>query len=99
MIVKNHEGILLPKIFGRLCIDGIAAFRFLMIGEFKQFSAVFRAHIYMYKNLSSLLKKRKEIKNMSTEFNATGLFNGNILSAYFFKGVKEFSKLNQRLFK
>ncbi len=99
MIVKNHDGILFPKIFSRLCIDGIAACRFLMIGEFKQFSAVFRAHIYMYKNLSSLLKKRKEIKNMSTTFNASGLYNGNILSAYFFKGVKEFSKLNQRLFK
>ncbi len=99
MIVKNHEGILLPKIFMRLCIDGIAASRFLMIGEFKQFSAVFRAHLYMYKNLSSLLKKRKKIKKMSTEFNSVGLYNGNILSAYFFKGVKEFSKLNQRLFK
>jgi GT2 family glycosyltransferase len=99
MIVKNHEGILLPKIFIRLCIDGIAASRFLMIGEFKQFSAVFRAHNYMFKNLSSLLKKRKEIKRMSTTFNSAGLYNGNILGEYFLKGVKEFSKLNQRLFK
>jgi len=99
MIVKNHDGILLPKIIARLCIDGIAASRFLLIGEFKQFTAVFNAHLYMYKNLSTLLKKRKAVKAMSTEFNASGLYNGNILSAYFFKGVKEFSKLNQRLFK
>lgn len=99
MIVKNHEGILFPKLFKRLCIDGIAASRFLMIGEFKQFAAVFNAHIYLYKNLSSLLKKRLHIKKMSTTFNSTGLYNGNILSAYFFKGIKEFSKLNQRLFK
>lgn len=99
MIVKNHDGILLPKIFSRLCIDGIAASRFLMIGEFKQFSAVFKAHMFMYRNLSHLLKQRKEIKAMSTTFNATGLYNGNILIAYFFKGIREFSKLNQRLFK
>lgn len=99
MIVKNHDGILLPKIFARLCIDGIAAARFLFTGEFKQFYAVLQAHIYMYKNLSSLLKKRKEVKEISTVFNAKGLYNGNILSAYFLKGIKEFSKLNQRLFK
>lgn len=99
MIVKNHDGVLLPKILSRLCIDGIAASRFIMIGEFKQFSAVFRAHMYMYRNLSRLLKQRKEIKQMSTTFNSTGLYNGNILSAYFFKGIREFSKLNQRLFK
>jgi len=99
MIIKNHDGMWIPKIFSRLCIDSFAAARFIMIGEFKQFFAVFRAHMFMYRNMSTLLKKRKEIKAMSTTFNATGLYSGNILGAYFFKGIKQFSKLNQRLFK
>lgn len=99
MLIKNHEGVLLPKLFTRLCIDGIAAVRFLMIGEFKQFNAVWRAHFFAYGNMKTLLKKRKAIKNSSTTFNATGLYKGSILTAYFFKGIKEYSKLNQRLFK
>lgn len=99
MLIKNHEGVLLPKLFTRLCIDGIAAIRFLMIGEFKQFNAVWRAHFFAYGNMKTLLKKRKAIKNASTTFNATGLYKGSILTAYFFKGITEYSKLNQRLFK
>lgn len=99
MIVKNHEGVLLPKLFSRMCIDGIAALRFLLIGEFRQFSAVFRAHMWIYAHLGTNLKKRKQLKKEATTFNRSGLFNGVIVWQFYVRKIRSFSELNQRLFK
>lgn len=82
-----------------MLLDGIAAYRFLFRGEFANFWAVFRAHIYQYAKLRTLLKQRKEIKASKTTFNPKGLFDGNIVWNYYAKGVKKFENLNQRLFK
>lgn len=99
MIVKNHPGLLFPKLFYRLSLDGIAGWRFLLKGEFKQLMAVLNAHVAMYAQLSSLLKKRKAIKQTRTNPNSAGLYGGSILWARYFKGVTHFSNLNQRLFR
>jgi len=99
MIGKNHEGILFPKLFYRLTLDGIAAMRFLVGGQFKNFWSVFKAHMWHHAHLGSILRKRKEIKALSTQFNPKGLYGGSILWAFFFKGIRRFSDLNQRLFK
>ncbi len=99
MIFKNHEGPIFFKLFWRLTLEGAAAMKFLMTGEFKQFYAVFRAHMWFHLNTLKLFKKRKAVKKESTTFNPAGLYSGNILWDYFFKGVKTYAKLNQRLFK
>ena len=99
MLIKNHSGWLFPKLFWRMTLDGIAAIRFLIRGEMKQFFAVFNAHIYQYKNLRSLLKKRREIKSTEKNPNETGLFQGSIIWNYYIKKVDRFDKLNQRLFR
>lgn len=99
MIVKNHEGILLPKLFWRMTLDGIAGIRFLVRMEWRHLAAVFNAHMAMYKRLPVLLKQRKSIKQTKTEFEQSGLYSGSILWARYFKGVTKFSQLNQRLFK
>ncbi|MCF8416540.1 MAG: glycosyltransferase [Crocinitomicaceae bacterium] len=98
MIVKNHDGNLFIKLFHRLVLDGIAGVRFLIIGKWKHLFSILRAHIDMYKQLSTLLQKRKQIKATTTHFNSTGIYNGSILWARYFKGVSKFSQLNQRLF-
>ncbi len=98
MIAKNHEGWLFGKLVYRMSLDGIAAARFLMTGQFSNFWAVFRAHMWHYAHLGRTLKKRKQVKAMSTTFNAKGLYRGSLLWAYFFKGVRTFAGLNQRLF-
>ncbi|MEZ4889607.1 MAG: glycosyltransferase family 2 protein [Crocinitomicaceae bacterium] len=98
MIVKNHEGWLFPKLLYRMIIDGVAGVRFLFLGEINNLISVVKAHFSMYANLSSLLQKRRAIKASSVAPNTTGRYNGNLLWAYYFKGVKKFSKLNQRLF-
>lgn len=98
MIYKNHEGILLGKVFWRKTLDGMAAMRFLMKGEFKAFWAVFRAHIYIYGNLRSILRKRKALKKSSTTFNRSGLFKGSIIWNHYGRKVNHFSDLDQNLF-
>lgn len=99
MITKNHQGMVVPKLFVRMCLDGIAGAKFLLKGQFANFWAVIKSHMYLYGHFGTLLKKRKAIKKSSTEFNKTGLFGGNIIWNYYVKGVKSFSSLNQRLFK
>lgn len=99
MIVKNHEGLLFPKLFWRMSLDGIAGIRFLVRMEWKHLFAVFNAHMAMYKRLPILLKQRKSIQQNKKHFTSKGMYSGSILWDRYFKGVKRFSQLNQRLFK
>lgn len=99
MIVKNHEGMLFPKLFWRMSLDGIAGVRFFLRFEWKHLGAVFNAHMAMYKRLPSLLSQRKILRSTEHKFNPVGTYNGSILWARYFKGVTKFSQLNQRLFK
>lgn len=98
MIVKNYDGLLFPKIFVRMCLDGIAGIRFLLKGELKNLWAVLTSHFSMYANLRTLLHKRKEIKKLSQTPNNNGFYKGSILWAYYFKRIGKFNDLNQRLF-
>lgn len=98
MLIKNHEGLLFPKLFWRMSLDGIAALRFLIRGEFAQVAAVWRAHMYQYLHLPSLLKSRRELKKQRSNPNNAGLFNGSIIWNYYIKKAKVFNDLNQRLF-
>jgi GT2 family glycosyltransferase len=98
MLIKNHQGFLPTKLFYRLCLDGIAAIRFLLLGEWKHLASVWNAHMAVYRRLPTLLKQRREIKVTANAFNRTGLFKGSIIWARYFKGIATFSALNQRLF-
>lgn len=98
MLVKNHEGLLLPKLFYRLILDGIAAVHFLLKGEFKSFLSVLSAHFSLYSHFGKLLNQRRDIKKLSINFNSAGLYNASILWARYFKGIKKFSDLNKRFF-
>lgn len=99
MIVKNHEGWIFPALFTRMSLDGIAGVRFLVRGEFTHLWSVLKAHFSLYQNLGKLWKQRKEIQQSITTSNSAGLYTGSILWAVYFKGIRRFSELNQRLFK
>jgi len=98
MLIKNHDGVLIPKLLNRLLLDGVAAVRFLIRFELKQFYALFLAHMHMYTRLPYLLSQRKKIKAINTQSNLTGWYKGNILWARYVKGIKTYAGLNQRLF-
>jgi GT2 family glycosyltransferase len=99
MIVKNHEGPLLPKLVYRMFLDGIGAVRFIIVGQLSQFMSVLWAHVAMHKRMPTLLKQRRQIKQESTTFNQTGWYKGSILWARYFKKITRFQDLNMRLFK
>lgn len=98
MIHKNHEGFLVGKIFYRLVLDGIAGLKFLVRFQFKHFTAILKAHFAYYGAISVLQQKRKKLKRNAKNNNLKGVYRGSILYAYFVKGIKQFSQLNQRRF-
>ncbi len=97
MIVKNHNGLLFPKLFYRLCLDGLTGVIFFFEGKFKNTWMIIKSHFALYANLSSLLKDRKALKKIRTHSSLTAQYKGNILWAWV-KKVKRFNQLNQRLF-
>ena len=94
MIAKNHESKIIQKLFIRLVIDGVAASLFLVKGQFRHFWAVLRAHMSVYKNWSTLMEKRKQVKTLSTTYNKVGLYQKSIISQKFINGVKTYSQLS-----
>jgi GT2 family glycosyltransferase len=94
MIIKNYEGPLLPKLFGRLIIDGIGANLFLLKFQFKHFWAVFKAHMVIYYRWGKLKKKRRTLAEKSGEFNKKGVYKKNITIKKFLSGIKKYSELN-----
>lgn len=98
MLIKNHEGWLFPKLAFRLILDGIAAGRFIIRGEMKQFKSILNAHLHTYKIFNKMLRKRAEIKKQSTVFNKVGLYNGSILWQRYVRKHDKYSKLPARRF-
>ena len=96
MITKNHKGLLFPMLYKRMCIDGIAAFKFLFEGKTRFFWKVFLAHVALYKNFGRLYRKRRDLKKFKEPI---VYYNGNIITSYFMENRKSFSKLNKRLIK
>jgi GT2 family glycosyltransferase len=95
LLVKNHPGWLVPKLFRRMALDGIAAIKFLMEGKISHFWKIFLSHIQLYINLPRLLKQRSELKFDKYDFLK---YHGSILWAYFIQKNKHFSDLNSRKF-
>lgn len=88
MLTKNlPKKKLLPRLFIRLSLDGIAAFKFLTQLQPKHFWAVFRAHLAFYGKLNHNLNKRQagQIQNY---FNTK-----NIVIQYFLKKKKNYKDL------
>jgi GT2 family glycosyltransferase len=95
MLVKNHPGWLFPKLFKRMALDGIAAFKFLGEGKLSFFWKVFLSHMQLYVNLPRLLKQRSQLKIDKQSFKS---FHGSILWSFFVQRNKRFSQLNARKF-
>ncbi len=99
MITKNYPGFLLGKLLYRMVLDGVAGMQFLLKGNFRHFWAVLRAHGTFYRNFSKTLKKRRAFQPGKARYNPAGFYRGSILWAFFFKRIRRFSDLNQRLFR
>jgi hypothetical protein len=91
-IVKNdHSSSWIWILFVRMSLDGIAGIKFLLERKFSHFFAVLKAHFYFYRELLSLLDKRKDVKS----FIEVGMIKKSDLSIvyqYFIKGKDRYNK-------
>lgn len=78
----------------RLVLDGIAGFKALVSGNGKETLAILKAHGQFWGNFGKWVKKRRDAKKqVISQPNRTGFYNGSILVKYFLKGKKKFSQL------
>ena len=92
MLVKNWpKKNFYPKLLFKLCLDGIAATKFLFEGDFGQFKAVFNSHMALYGNFKRLLKIRKELEHTESKL---PVYPKSIVLEHFLKGKKRFEELD-----
>jgi len=85
MLVKNlPKNQLIPILFTRLVLDGIAGIQFIFQGKFKHFYAVLKAHFYFYHLISINLRKRNNYKSKDYYRTKSIVYN------YFIKNRKVF---------
>jgi GT2 family glycosyltransferase len=88
MLVKNlPKNQLVPVIFIRLGLDGIAGIQFLFQGKFKHLLAILKAHFDFYGLFSKHYKKRDYFQ--SNKYYITK----SIVFLYFVKSFKEFNNI------
>lgn len=95
LLYKNipHEKLFTTFLF-RLFLDGVAAIKFLSDGGYRDMAAVFKAHMYFYRNIRKLTKKRKALDHK----HVSGIYLKNIAFDHFIRGKKKFSQLDMNQF-
>ncbi len=80
-------------LFTRMCLDGLAALHYLSRGQWRQFIAVFNAHMSFY--FSSKNKgKRKALSHYPYVYtNTPFILKKSIISCYYLQGKKKYSGL------
>lgn len=88
-LIKNvPASSLLPVIFIRMILDGVAAFKFLFSHGTAHFTAVLRAHFSFYKQLPALLEKRKKLPKRVGYY-----YKNSVICGRYLRGKKTFAKL------
>lgn len=81
----------IAKLILRWLLDYIAATKFLLTGNIKDSLMVIKAHLYIWKNITSLYKKRKLTHHSRRSL--TGVYNKFLLFTYHIARVRNFSDL------
>jgi len=92
MIVKNQQRFLVPVLFIRMALDGLAAIQFLVKGKPQLTWKIFLAHMALYRHFITFYNKRQKAPARPFKY------HGLIIWDYFGKGVRNFSALNKRKF-
>jgi GT2 family glycosyltransferase len=89
MLTKNlPKNKLIPIIFTRMILDGLAGIQFLLKGKVLHFFAILKAHFSFYNNAQKFYKKRDDYQKSNY------FYSNNIVNQYFLKKIKTFKKLN-----
>ena len=103
-IYKNTSTSQFLKIFPiRIVLDIAAAFNYLVRGQFKNFIQVFKGYIHFLLDIGYLQRSKKEYNKLIDEYaigkpNLAGKYQKSVLLAYYLKGKRTFSAMNQEAF-
>lgn len=78
----------------RMVLDGVAAVKFIFGFHFKSFWAVVKAHASFYRNLRSLIRKRKDLKSLILEEHHKEIYPKSIMWRFFIQKKRKFTELN-----
>ena len=96
LLLKNVAGFKVVFIvFLRLCLDGVAALKFLAEGKPKHFMAILRAHFAFYAKIPAVLKSRQKTMKLKSYSTTT-----SIVWQYFILGKKRYTDIfsnNQKI--
>lgn len=94
VLTKNmHRKYLIPVLYLRLILDGLAALQLLFTESFAHSFAVLRAHFSFYFSISAMLRKRKGT-TITDIYKDSQVFPRFIVWNYFVKSKKKFTDLN-----
>ncbi|TRX65772.1 glycosyltransferase family 2 protein [Carboxylicivirga sp. M1479] len=94
MLVKNLPGnIVLPIVFMRMVLDGVAGLHFILKGELKFFTAVLKAHFSFYARLPKVISQRKLTAEWRPKGKHKEIYPRSIIWDYYIKGIRRFSQL------
>jgi hypothetical protein len=94
LIYKNIEDkYLLRSLFLRMCLDGLAAVKFLFSNGFSHFFAIIRAHLHFYRLLPEIRQKRRKLRTIAHDRNSEGVYLGSIVASYFLKKKRTFREI------
>ena len=95
MLFKNLPRQQFKRIFIiRMILDGVAAVKFIIGFNFREFWAVVKAHASFYRNLEKLIGKRKETQKLVLVKEHPEVYPKSIMWKFFIQQKRKFSDLN-----
>ena len=95
LLFKNLRVIqIVPLLFARLSLDGMSALVYLFSGSYGFFMAVLRAHGSFYRNIPSLIRKRRVLRVAIGKAKVDEIYPGSILYEFFVRKKRVFSRLH-----
>jgi GT2 family glycosyltransferase len=85
---------LAPTIFFRLLLDGVAAIKYILSGEWGNTKAVYKAHRDYFKRIPELKEERLKLQQEVTVFSHKEIYPHSLILDFFLRGKKKFSDLN-----
>lgn len=99
LLTKNYvESNFALKLFYRLILDGLAAFKFILDGHPKHSMAIVKAHFSFYAKFTTFYKKRLASKLNLSNYNPSGEYKKSIVLQYFANQKRNFSDLDPKDF-
>ena len=94
MLFKNLPKHQFKRIFlARMVLDGVAAVKFILGFNFREFWAVLKAHASFYRNLGKLMDKRKQVQQQVIVKEHAEVYPRSIMWKFFLEKKRRFSEL------